>query len=1438
MQPKINQYPETGKHLLRYCGDTLEIRMRCDRKVTGTAFLSTNIGNAPVQRKEVVNEVQSRLLAAGQDWANIPMERMDDFTFRICLALHEPGHFECKVCLVTDEDADPLWAPGDNLHVNVIAASYCCANSIYCAFPRQFGRNRNEKISAFPDGINAETRRIFDGNGYALIPPSGTFRDVIRQLDHIIGTLKCRILHLLPVNPTPTVYGRMGRFGSPYAALDFTAVDPALAEFDKKATPLDQFQELTDAVHARHAKLFIDIAINHTGWASKLQETHPEWFVHEPDGEFHSPGAWGTVWEDLVELDSEKYELWHYLADVFLTWCQRGVDGFRCDAGYMIPEAAWRYIIAKVRLHYPETVFLLEGLGGDPAVTSSLLDTGNMDWAYSELFQNYTRDAVEGYLRYAWRQSSADGIMVHYAETHDNSRLAAVSEQYAKMRTALCALTSVSGAFGFANGVEWFATEKIDVHEDRALNWGAPENQVRDIARLNGILAVHPAFHDGALLQFLDSGSPDGIVILRETPEDNDPVLICINLNCNAKNVISWDPAYITKDFTEGYDLISGKRTVPVMLEQRRRSLTLPPGAAVCLSPDSRYLTLISEYLSQPHPDAVRIQKQEAAAMAMALLCKVRRSHVVPGQQDVRDLADRMLQDPEHFLDTVLPTEIPCVTWEYPVDSRREVMLPPDHVLLVTAPERFRVTVTGPEGVVARKDSLCDGNGRSFAILPPIPVPRTHTSYRITVRTTESGRTCRLSGKLLLLAEDMALTSVSYTRQEIYNRNRTFLQGNGRGAVIHQPMELGRLDSRYDAILLANLNEEYPEDRHIMFRRIRIWINYKARLQELKHDHIASFHLAKDGGGIWHYHCPVGNGLLADIFLKMQIVPGRNAVLLTVSRGAAGDQPHRLSDDAILRVRIRPDIEDRNFHTETKASAGPEQTWQNMIRVTANGFEFAPAPNRIFHMQSSRGHFKSDPEWTYMIHQQNEADRGLDPCSDVYSPGYFRFYLSGGESTWITGEILAGPDREKLFPKPLYDIPIPDASGCIEPVMLHSMRQFVVKRERLKTVIAGYPWFLDWGRDTLIAARGLLAAPEFRNDVADILVQFASFAEKGTIPNMISGGNASNRDTSDAPLWLFRAVADYCNVTGSVDFLSRKVRGEETMLDILSSIADYMISGVPNGIRMDKDSGLIYSPPHFTWMDTNYPAGTPREGYPIEIQALWYSALAFLGQHAATKEEREQRNALAEKVRASVLTFFRSSERRYLSDCLHATAGVPASEAVADDHLRPNQLFAITLGLIDDPVDRKNILEATRCLLIPGAIRTLADKEVKKLHPIYGNNGTLLNDPAHPYQGRYEGDEDTRRKAAYHNGTAWPWVFPSWPEAYFMTYGRPGRRTAISVLSTMTLLMDGGCITQLPEILDGDIPHKPRGCDAQAWSVTEFYRVWAMLHHKTNQEKS
>jgi hypothetical protein len=177
-----------------------------------------------------------------------------------------------------------------------------------------------------------------------------------------------------------------------------------------------------------------------------------------------------------------------------------------------------------------------------------------------------------------------------------------------------------------------------------------------------------------------------------------------------------------------------------------------------------------------------------------------------------------------------------------------------------------------------------------------------------------------------------------------------------------------------------------------------------------------------------------------------------------------------------------------------------------------------------------------------------------------------------------------------------------------------------------------------------------------------------------------------------------------------------------------------------------------------------------------------------------------------------------------LADCLHASSPKPAKNAEPDDALRPNQLLAITMGAVDAPGRCQQILEACQTLLVPGALRSLADKPLTRPLNIH-HQGRPLSDPYHPYRGRYEGDEDTARKPAYHNGTAWTWLFPSYCESWTRVYGERSLPTARAWLGSAARLLTQGCVGQIPEILDGDAPHHARGCPAQAWGVSEILRV-------------
>ncbi len=1385
--------------------------------------MRTNLGHADTIHKEIIGLVERNEPRLAREWFDIPMTETAPGRFQARIGLSEVGHFEAKCLFIPEGQGDPLWPEGANTAINVEPAHTCCGNVIYNAFVRQFGPQKNGTVAMTASA--SQTISDLDRDGYTVIPPSGTFRDLIAELDFIMGRLGCRYLQLLPIHPTPTTYGRMGRFGSPYAALSFTEVDPALAVFDPKATPLEQFLELVDAVHARQGKILIDIAINHTGWAARLHATHPQWLARTDDGEIQNPGAWGVVWEDLTHLDYRHKALWQYMAEVLLTWCSRGVDGFRCDAGYMIPAAAWQYMIAKVRQQFPDTIFFLEGLGGKISVTRDLLNQSNFNWAYSELFQNYDRAQIEHYLPGAIDISKTEGLTVHFAETHDNNRLAETSEAYARMRTTLCAMLSPNGAFAFANGVEWLADEKINVHNACSLNWGAEHNQVAEIARMTHLLKTHPCFGSGVDLSLIGRGEGNFIVLQRYERTKGLVLLIVANLDWKKGVTAGWDSKATNWPPNKSVDLLTG-RSLEIQTATDRHLLTLGPGEVLCLA-DADHMAMVQDREVRLLPEAVVQQQQRAKAQEVLM-------HYGDQDTDPAQAVEDLVSDPEGFCARINPhsREPRVILWEYPQDLRRQVMVPPDHFLLIRAVQHFQVRVLENDRIMAIETSLMDRQDRTFVLLKPMAGTDAHRLRRIEISHYATNGTQHSTGELLYLCHGRQMqVRMAFSRRQCFEKPLLALGTNGRGAMMRVHADWSRLESRYDALLAANLNPDCPEDRRILLTRCRGWIVYQGHSQKIQVNCLERFDFDYQNGAGWDYQIPTGQGehIRLRITAHMPNLPA-NTIQLNVQRMNSQPNLSELDDADPIHLILRPDIEDRNFHHTTKAYTGAEHRWPATITPSSNGFFFSPSPPHGLVTQMDSGRFIVEPEWSYMVHRPMEAQRGLEADSDLFSPGYFSCRLRGGESATLTARAVSDnhnpSDVIEAIAPAVADLKRPEKDEAIplEAALTAALDQYVVRRGDFLTVIAGYPWFLDWGRDTLIVARGLVASGRFEA-VRAILMQFAGFEERGTLPNMIRGEDARNRDTSDAPLWLFRVCADLADATADNRFLEAECNGR-SLKQILIDLADAIIDGTPNGVIMDADSGLVYSPAHFTWMDTNYPAGTPRQGFPIEIQALWYAALNFLG---TIDEEREAAWArLARQVRDSIQRLFWRPSLGYLSDCRHAQAGQRAEAAVADDALRPNQLLAITMGAVTDKDICQSILRACQSLLVPGAIRSLADRPVQMPIAIH-HDGTLLNDPHAPYWGRYQGDEDTRRKPAYHNGTAWTWPFPSFCEAWVATYGTAGTTTAKAWLSSAIGIINKDCVGHIPEIVNGDAPHTQVGCDAQAWGVSELLRVWRKL---------
>ena len=1434
--------PDPGRRLVHYAGDRLRFFLShpAGNHAGWRALLRTNLTRAAEARREIIALSGARSsdakTFAGTSWRDIPLRPATN-GWELDLVLSEVGFFRAKAYCV-DPEGRQHWPEGEDVGISVHPDHLRTGNTIYCAFPRMFGESRSLHTTRIP--ALEEQLKTLDQKGYTVIPPSGKLRDLTACVPHILETLGCRILHLLPIGPTPTTYARMGRFGSPYALLDLKGIDPALVDFDKRTTAVDQFRELAYAVHLRGGLVFLDIVVNHTGWGSKLQEKRPDWFKREPDGTFISPGAWGVTWGDLVELDNQYPALWETTADALITWCRRGVDGFRCDAGYMVPVPAWQYIVARVRQEFPDCTFLLEGLGGAWEATEALLTDGGMQWAYSELFQNYSPEQVSGYLDHFIRQAGRVGPLVHYSETHDNDRLAKNGPEWSRLRNRLCALTSQCGTFGFTSGVEWLASERVEVHQSRGMNWGTEPNLVPELGRINRLLKDHPCFFDGAKLEHL-SPEKSMILALRRTSMDGqDRCLVLVNLDDETKHSIEFSSELWKQLGPSPVDLLEQELPRFSVTPRGVRTCTLGPAESFCLASShapaglggNAYRTLRAQaawayrHLTQmlPAEDLGPADWRKLGAFAakepVAFLASL--PHLDPSQSR-KDLVSALTSAQTHG------GYCRVVTWGV-ADVRRIVSVPPDHWLLIQDGSPFEVTMRRSGRRPLHLRSISAKGGHIAAIFPAeleATESLSQDAELLLDRFTESGH--QVVGRLRLLAPSPEF--------ETSGQEGLALLTNGRGAMARIHADLGAVTSKYDCLLGANLHPSAPCDRHIFAKRARAWVNADGFLTTLDGDNLIQFEPGPPAK--WVFLANAGDGRTVEITLLADLLQDHNTLVMRFTRTEGS--PHSGADlpaECAVHLTVRPDLEDRSFHSETHA--GPEAethfTSNTVLLDDRPGFAFTPATDRKLRSWVDLGSFHPVPEWNYNLPHPVEASRGMTGNGDTWSPGWFELPLPlGGSATLVLSaepkdpsvEDLASFAKERLASLSRITKRIQGRKDPFGRQLLLASSAFFARRDTGRTVIAGYPWFLDWGRDTLIAARGLLTGG-FQEDVLKLLLTFGKFEDRGTLPNMLSADSTANRDTSDAPLWFGLACEETAEALGTKIY-AQTVDAKRTLLDVLTSLAKGYLAGTPNGIQVDAASGLVWSPPHFTWMDTNFPAGTPREGYPIEIQALWIRLLRQLQRQEVPGEWK----VLADRATTSLERFW-NEERGCLHDVLAAPRGKPAAFATPDGQVRPNQLFAVTLGLIEPQRARRIVDAAARFLLVPGALRSLAPLPLSIPLAIHASDGRLLNDPLHPYQGRYEGDEDTQRKPAYHNGTAWCWLLPTFCEALVKAWNDEPEalKAAKAYLGSIDHLLQEGCVGHLPEILDGDMPHAQRGCDAQAWSVTEALRVWLLLTGK------
>lgn len=628
---------------------------------------------------------------------------------------------------------------------------------------------------------------------------------------------------------------------------------------------------------------------------------------------------------------------------------------------------------------------------------------------------------------------------------------------------------------------------------------------------------------------------------------------------------------------------------------------------------------------------------------------------------------------------------------------------------------------------------------------------------------------------------------------------KEWLVTNGLGGFASGTI-IGANARRYHGLLVAALRPPT--------RRVLLWAKMEERLVAAGETYNLAANQTRAGvtdAGFWHLQRVVVDPLptftysFSDITLEKTVfmVHGRNTTVVRyrVKNGARA-----------ATLWLTPLVNCRDFHGNTYRGQVDFEATPLANGVKVRGLPDVPA----LVLACTAGEFYLRPDWYYGMFYALEDERGLNPVEDHFMPGSFAVDLAPGEEkvfgvTGSTGEERVDPEAALVRERERVAALI-DRAGYDDRLarrLVASADAFIVRRESTgaATIIAGYPWFTDWGRDAMIALPGLTLVTRRFAEAREILYTFARYARRGLIPNTFpDGGGEPWYNTVDAPLWYFQAVHKYLAYTEDHDFVS------EEIFPVLQDIIAAYVDGTDFNIRMDQDGLITAGGPgvQLTWMDAKVGdwVVTPRHGKPVEVQALWYNALSLFDRLAARYGRPNPFRGLAPRVRDGFVQKFWYNEGGYLYDVL--------GEEGPDAALRPNQILVLSLAHpILRPEEGRRVLHAVW----------------RELYATYGLRSLAPGDPA--YRGVYRGDV-VARDGAYHQGTTWGWLIGPFITAFRRVHGHSeaSRRQAAAFVAPFKAHLRDHGIGFIAEIFDGNEPIIPRGCPAQAWSTAELLRAY------------
>ena len=633
---------------------------------------------------------------------------------------------------------------------------------------------------------------------------------------------------------------------------------------------------------------------------------------------------------------------------------------------------------------------------------------------------------------------------------------------------------------------------------------------------------------------------------------------------------------------------------------------------------------------------------------------------------------------------------------------------------------------------------------------------------------------------------------------------REWLDTNGLGGYASSTI-LHCHTRKYHGLLVAALKE--PPGRFVLLSKIETTIQSERREFHLSTNKYPGVFDPKGHKYVEEFTqglVPTTTYRIGDVVISKSVmmVHGENTVLIR----------HSLKQGKrTIPFRFKPLLAYRDIHSLMHEN----MSIQVKTYTEKNGFKVEPYQGMppLYIYTSRKSEFLPGPDWYRDLEYLKERRRGYEYQEDLFSPGIFEATVTRGSDLIIAAstEPQKSANLEKIFKREKERRRMEFYRFADQEDRLQDLKyladQFIIRnRYGERSIIAGYHWFGEWGRDTMISIPGLTFCCGRMDEGADILKTYAEREQDGLIPNFIGEkDDASAYNSADASLWFFWAIQEYLKQGGDPSAVRKHLW--KAMQNIVWSV---LFS--TNPCLKLHDNGLIScgnENTQLTWMDAevNGKPVTPRHGFAVEINALWYNAVRFIAELSSEYgEEQEELDSVAGKIQDSFMSVFWNEEGRYLYDVVR--------NGFRDDSVRPNQIFAVSLPFSPVPAAQQNDIVERVCseLLTPYGLRTLS--------------------PAHPeFKAAYEGNQENR-DSAYHQGTVWPWLTGHFGEAYLKV--ADGRDKACGFLREhlqplLEEFPDNFGIAGIPEIYNATPPYKPKGCIHQAWSVAEVIRLYCLM---------